>query len=180
MKGRYQMTRLAMACALAGATATLLALAACDNDGSVLEGQRCEGGGDCVDGCYCWNDICVKEGALEFSLVWTGGADLDLYVETPSGETLGWNDLSAAGGHYSVYDCWEGDCVIENGNHVEHSFFPDPPEHGVYEVFVDNYDGMDEAEFTIEVREDGSETETFTGYLPQSEISSDHYTYDYQ
>lgn len=174
------MSRIAAAALMLGVTIALMVTSACDTDGTVLEGYECADDAECVKGCYCWNDICVKEGALEFSLVWTDETDLDLYVETPTGETLGWSgELNAAGGTYSVYDCWEQDCIIEDGNHVEHVFFADSPDDGTYDVFVHNFSGLDAADFTIEVLEYGDTVTSFTGSLPDEQVSSEHYTYDY-
>ncbi len=175
------MKRLLIVGALVVASSGLSILGACDTDGQRGDtgfGEQCEETIECVVSSYCWNDICVQEGKLEFSLLWTTTTDLDLYVQTPFGDTIGWNATAAAGGYYGVTDCFQG-CEIADGNHVEHIFFPSEAAGGTYEIYAHNFDGMNAADFTIEVHKNGETVETFSGSLPASVAGSPHYEHYY-
>jgi type II secretory pathway pseudopilin PulG len=41
----------------------------------------------------------ATDDVIEVSLAWTGNADLDVWVRTPTGELIGWTGAGAGGGH---------------------------------------------------------------------------------
>lgn len=67
-------------------------------------------------------------GAIQITVAWNTGADLDLYVTDPAGETLYYNEQSrevASGGRLD-HDA-RGDCRLEQNNtRIENAFWPGP------------------------------------------------------
>ena len=68
------------------------------------------------------------------TMSWDTGADIDLYVTDPSGESLFYNShnrRSAAGGHFDQDS--RGDCREEEKiQRVENAYWPDPAPPGKY------------------------------------------------
>lgn len=83
------------------------------------------------------DDECGYEGgAIQVTLGWNSGADLDLYVTDPSGATLYYNEQhkrSNIGGHLD-HDA-RGDCRREQQNpRIENAYWPSPAHAGEYRV----------------------------------------------
>lgn len=83
------------------------------------------------------DDECGYEGgAIQVTVGWNSGADLDLYVTDPSGATLYYNELhkrSNIGGHLD-HDA-RGDCRREQQNpRIENIYWPSPAHAGRYRV----------------------------------------------
>lgn len=79
-------------------------------------------------------------GAIQITLAWNSGADLDLYVTDPAGETLFYNEQSrhvASGGHLD-HDA-RGDCRTEQAHtRIENAYWPGPRvPSGEYKVALD-------------------------------------------
>ena len=126
-------------------SALLLSMSACDDSGdeergTAEPGDPCNGTIDCTPGSICWNNICIEEGALRFSLAWTEETDLDLHIETPAGDHIYYADKMAGGGELDVDDCVGGNCTTPDGTHVENVFFDDSTENGTYTYSINNYD----------------------------------------
>lgn len=76
-----------------------------------------------------------QTGAVQITVAWDSGADIDLYVTDPSGETIYYNeqhDHSTAGGR--VDHNARGDCRRQQHPRVENAFWPTPAPLGRYEV----------------------------------------------
>ncbi len=110
-----------------------------------------------------------QDGSPRFNLTWnTTGADLDLYVTDPSGETISYqNTTSASGGELDV-DCISS-CTNENITWV------DGGPSGTYSYFVNNLSSNTES-FTIRVFDGGRIVDTKTGSVT-SDGNSPTYTY---
>lgn len=83
------------------------------------------------------DDGCGYEsGGVQITASWNSGADIDLYVTDPSGDTLYYNeqhDRTQLGGHLD--HSARGDCRREQQNQrVENAFWPLPPPTGSYRV----------------------------------------------
>jgi tRNA (guanosine-2'-O-)-methyltransferase len=83
------------------------------------------------------DDQCGYEsGAVQITVAWNSGADIDLYVTDPSGATLYYNELhkrSRIGGHLD-HDA-RGDCRKEQPNpRIENAYWPSPLRAGPYRV----------------------------------------------
>jgi uncharacterized protein YfaP (DUF2135 family) len=76
-------------------------------------------------------------GAIQITVAWNTGADIDLYVTDPAGETLFYNEQSrqvASGGQLDQ-DA-RGECRVEQEHtRIENAFWPGPRvPHGEYKV----------------------------------------------
>jgi len=90
---------------------------------------------DCPEEEACLYGLCVGAGALRFSLGWSAAnTDFDLYVQTPSGAVISYENRSADGGQLDRDDTDGGP------NSLENIFFADPAP-GDYAVWVDLYGG---------------------------------------
>lgn len=83
------------------------------------------------------DDECGYEGgAVQITVGWDSGADIDLYVTDPSGATLFYNEKhkrSRIGGHLD-HDA-RGDCRKEQQNpRIENAYWPRPAKPGAYKV----------------------------------------------
>lgn len=83
------------------------------------------------------DDGCGYEGgAVQITVGWNSGADIDLYVTDPSGATLYYNEhhkRSGIGGHLD-HDA-RGDCRREQANpRIENAYWPRPARSGNYAV----------------------------------------------
>ncbi|MCL1967350.1 MAG: hypothetical protein FWF67_05665 [Fibromonadales bacterium] len=82
----------------------------------------------------------VGSGALQVSLSWDQEDDLDLYVFTPSGEKLYWNNRSSRDGKDSLDVDANLGCRIDNPLiNSENIYFQDPLADGEYKVLVRLY-----------------------------------------
>lgn len=139
------------------------------------EGAECNGPQDCPEGATCFEGVCVGTGELRVSLSWSYVSDLDLYVETPAGDLISFENRDAGGGVLDVDDCVGGQCLDNSMTHVENIFFPMQPPVGEYRVWVNNFDGIRGGPFEILVSGDASTT--FTGTLPASAVESQVFTF---
>lgn len=144
--------------------------------GTAQPGDPCANTVDCTPGSICWNQICVGDGALRFSLSWTADTDFDLHVVTPSGTEIYYSNPSGNGGVLDVDDCVGGACTVPNGVHVENVYWTSSPPSGSYKYWVRNYDGDMSGQFQIEVSRGGSVIASKSGTLPASVTDSTHYT----
>jgi hypothetical protein len=83
------------------------------------------------------DDECGYEGgAVQITVGWNSGADIDLYVTDPSGATLYYNEQhkrSRIGGHLD-HDA-RGDCRREQQNpRIENAYWPTPARAGQYRI----------------------------------------------
>ncbi len=82
------------------------------------------------------DDGCGYEtGAVQITVAWNSGADIDLYVTDPSGETIFYNEQhaqSSAGGRLDHNA--RGDCRRQPQPRVENAFWPAPAPLGRYAV----------------------------------------------
>jgi len=121
----------------------------------------------------CANGVCVREGALRFTLTWSAATDLDLYVLTPDGVELSFNSPMGGGGNLDHDDQDGGTSAVEN-------VFFDAPAVGKYTYWVHNYDGMVPATFSVEVFRNGVSVAKQSGSLPAADIISSQYTVQVQ
>lgn len=139
------------------------------------EGAECNGPQDCPEGATCFEGVCVGTGELRISLSWDYVSDLDLYVQTPAGDLISFENRDAGGGVLDVDDCVGGECLDNSMTHVENIFFPMQPQVGEYRVWVNNFDGIRGGPFEIQVS--GEASASFTGTLPASAVESQVFTF---
>lgn len=137
-----------------------------------------------------WSMGCASGGravepppALEFRLVWSGRADLDLHVRTPLGREVWYVDpRSISGGRLSE------DCNVTPGDEC-----PEPVESiawpqgtaptGVYEYWVRLMHPRETAlpvTFTVAVIQDGGTVRSHRSELSAPGASSDRWTWTYE
>ena len=58
----------------------------------------------CGSGKKCVNGACIGSGPMRFTLTWDTGADIDIHVDTPCGETIWYKNKKACGGQLDVDD----------------------------------------------------------------------------
>jgi hypothetical protein len=97
--------------------------------------EKCDAVDDDCNGVI--DDACGYEGgAVQITVGWNSGADIDLYVTDPSGSTLYYNEQhkrSRIGGHLD-HDA-RGDCRREQRNpRIENAYWPAPARKGKYGV----------------------------------------------
>jgi hypothetical protein len=82
--------------------------------------------------------VCVGSGQLRFSSTWSRPGDIDVWVTTPSGATIGWQRQTADGGRQDKDDT--------SGTGPENIYWEVTPVSGVYSVCVaTNYMGPNAA-----------------------------------
>ena len=139
------------------------------------DGAECNGPRECPEGATCFEGVCVGTGALRVSLSWDYVSDLDLYVLTPAGDQISFENQNAGGGVLDVDDCVGGGCLDNSMTHVENIFFPMQPPVGEYRVWINNFDGRRGGPFEIQVS--GETSATFTGTMPASAVDSQVFTF---
>jgi hypothetical protein len=97
--------------------------------------EECNGLDDDCNGII--DDDCGYEtGAVQVTVSWNSGADIDLYVTDPSGSMLYYNEhhnRSPIGGHLDHNA--RGDCRREQQNpRIENAYWPPPARAGKYKV----------------------------------------------
>lgn len=129
------------------------------------DGPACEGGG--LDG---------EDGNPRFNLQFTnsGNVDLDLYVQTPGGQIISYNNTNVQGGTLDV------DCACGDDCNQENVFWENGPS-GTYTFWVDYFgdcgSGSPSSNFTIKVMNNNNVVMTKTGTLSSGE--STHWTYNH-
>jgi hypothetical protein len=129
--------------------AAVLALAASTSDGGGGDtpvGQSCSEDEECVQGSLCFNQFCVGDGVLRFSLSWSVDSDFDLHVMTPRGSHIYWSSTSGDGGTLDVDQCVSS---CGEGGHVENIVFPEMAPLGQYQAWVENFSGHSAGSFTL-------------------------------
>ena len=139
------------------------------------EGAECNGPQDCPEEATCFEGVCVGTGELRISLSWDYVSDLDLHVRTPAGDEISFENRSVGGGVLDVDDCVGASCLDNSMTHVENIYFPMQPPVGVYQVWVNNFDGRRGGPFEISVS--GEASTTFTGTLPAAAVESQVFTF---
>lgn len=140
------------------------------DEGEIPEGLECIDDDDCEEGQACFEGICVGTGKLRFSLSWTAATDFDLHLQAPDGTTIDFANPHNAWADLDVDDCVDGECLNPDMPHVENIFLTDGAPRGTYSVFVNNFNGGAEGEYTIEVA--GDVSAVFTGVVPAVELAS--------
>jgi hypothetical protein len=91
------------------------------------------------------DDCGYETGAVQVTISWNSGADIDLYVTDPSGSTLYYNEQhnrSRIGGHHDHNA--RGDCRREQQNaRVENAYWPAPAHAGKYRVALHYFSPCD-------------------------------------
>ncbi|MCC7109808.1 MAG: hypothetical protein IT382_11005 [Deltaproteobacteria bacterium] len=126
----------------------------------VTSGDECTTDSDCGQNAECESGTCVGVGLLQVTLTFEVDADYDLHVITPSGEEIYFGNTDASGGTLDVDQCI---VACGPGTHVENVFFNDGVENGLYQAWVENFDGRQGGAFRIEVS--GAATTQLTGVL---------------
>lgn len=130
---------------------------------------ECIAESECEDNQACFEGVCVGTGSLRFSLSWNVLTDFDIHALTPAGDHLHYAIPRASRGFLDVDDCVDNTCVDNMGVHVENIFFEFDAPRGDYEVWVQNFNGAQAGEYTIEVA--GVVDEIFTGHLAAIEAT---------
>jgi hypothetical protein len=133
---------------------------------------------ECSTGQTCFEETCVGDGGLRFSLTWNVDTDFDLYVRLPDRRTvINFVNTSAMGGMLDVDDCFQS-CRRPGGPHVENVFFLTDAPPGRYEYWVSNPGVTMPDDFVIEVSVAGVVQATQTGSLAAFRLESPHYTFE--
>jgi hypothetical protein len=136
-----------------------------DQDPTAVEpGVECTIPQDCGEDQTCYQGVCVGTGTVRISLAWNVVTDLDLHVRVPNGEWISYQMAITPYGQLDVDDCVSGECLDQNGTHVENVFLDGNAPRGTYGIMIANFDGRHGADYTIEVA--GEATGLFAGYLP--------------
>jgi len=79
-----------------------------------------------------------SSGNIQITMYWNTGADLDLYVTDPAGETISYSHTETASGGHLDHDA-RGQCnSSQENNTIENVFWNNPnPPSGTYQVAVD-------------------------------------------
>lgn len=83
-----------------------------------------------------------QSGNIQITLAWNTGADLDMYVTDPNGETISYSETTSSSGGVLDQDA-RGACnPNQPNNNIENVFWQqDNPPQGVYSVEVNYWDG---------------------------------------
>ncbi len=83
-----------------------------------------------------------NSGNIQVTLAWQGGADLDMYVRDPNGETISYNHRRSQSGGHLDQDA-RGQCNPDQPNNtIENVYWNQPnPPRGIYSVQVHYWDG---------------------------------------
>ena len=99
-------------------------------------------------------------------------------MRLPSGAEIDYTNPSHPTGQLDIDDCVLV-CSNFNGPHIENVFFTDDAQHGTYEVWVVNFNGLRSTDFYVEVAGDGV-MEQWDGHLDNvSGYESTHWTFEY-
>jgi hypothetical protein len=140
-----------------------------DTTAGIDPDAECVAPSECADDQTCFEGVCVGTGSVRVSLSWSVVTDLDLHVQTPTGEWMSYQNPITAYGELDVDDCVAGTCVNPDGVHVENVFLNENAPRGTYSVLIVNFDGRAEAGYTVEVA--GEAFASFEGVLPGYEYS---------
>ena len=122
-------------------------------------------------------------GNPRFNLQFTNGTktDLDLYVETPNGNLIYFDNLSADNGKLDV-DCLCDDCP--NGPNENVYWTPGTAPKGNYKVYVKYYGDCDNSnatsDYTLRIMNNSTIIKTYNGTLSPSNTKSPVYTFNFQ
>jgi hypothetical protein len=129
-----------------GAAVLALAASTSDGGGDTPVGGSCSGDEECVPGSLCFNQFCVGNGVLRFSLSWTVDSDFDLHVMTPRGSHIYWSTTTGDGGTLDVDQCVSS---CGEGSHVENIVFREDAPLGQYQYWVENFSGHSAGSFQL-------------------------------
>lgn len=99
-------------------------------------------------------EISLETGALTATLTWEGEADLNLFIQTPTGYTVSWANPSEPEGGTLQIDSNTG-CETPTAQPIEHIYWADDTERGDYIIWVwyqDECRMANDTEFTLTVR----------------------------
>lgn len=138
-----------------------------------MPGDSCSEDDECVEGSLCFNNYCVGDGVLRFSVTWSVDSDFDLHVMTPGGTHLSWEMKSGAGGALDVDQC-VSNCGV--GTHVENIVFAEGAALGQYGAWVENFNGRSAGPFTLHIEGVGLNISPATESLPATSgaVSATH------
>lgn len=125
------------------------------------------------------DDLVGRDGNPRFNLVYTNQAnvDMDLFVKTPSGAIIYYDNTTADSGTLDV-DCWCEACVDGPNENVYWESGTAPT--GTYEYWVKYYENCGAAgavsNYTLKVTRNGTVLETKTGSL-SAVGDSEHWTF---
>lgn len=139
-----------------------------DPDSTTDPDAECQVPEDCGDDQTCYQGVCVGTGSVRVSLSWNVVTDLDLHVLTPSGEWISYQNPLTNYGQLDVDDCVAGNCINQDGTHVENVFLDANAPRGTYGVMVVNFDGREGADYAVEVA--GDVSAQYTGFLQSTEF----------
>jgi hypothetical protein len=130
-------------------------------------GESCEDDLGCAAGHNCYEGTCVGSGEFRVSLSWMEATDLDLHVLTPDGIEISYLDPQHPFAHLDVDDCVAGRCRNAEGPHVENIVFEPDAARGLYQIWVENFDGRSATAYAIEVT--GDTEGHWNGELPEEQ-----------
>lgn len=128
-------------------------------------GYDCASTSECQQGLVCFENICVGEGQLRFSLTWTVPSDFDIHLIGPgSPQEVFYGNRSAGGARLDVDACIRAaQCRPTN---VENIYYSSTPPAGTYTVYVVNFNGASAGAFRLNVSGGLVPNQQFTGSLP--------------
>jgi uncharacterized protein YfaP (DUF2135 family) len=142
---------------------------AVDDPQAFQSGGSCKDNAQCQPGTVCFNNYCVGQGSLRFSLAFTVDSDFDLHVQPPGANEIYYAQRDGGGGRLDVDQCVDP-CGV--GSHVENVFFQTPA-NGNYQFWVVNYEARASGPFEVFVEAPGRFSQRYSGFLnPPSGSSS--------
>lgn len=136
------------------------------------QGKECTNRTQCSTDEVCRQHNCLEDGNVKITVSWTSNADVDLHVLTPKGNEISADIadvITADGGKISFDQCQGESCKSDtrtvNFPHVEHVVWVhgEPVVKGKYKVWVENFNGVAAADFTIVFEKPSGEKEFKTG-----------------
>jgi uncharacterized protein YfaP (DUF2135 family) len=117
--------------------------------------------------------VTVGTGELQVSVAWDAPSDVDLWLDTPSEESIGYSNKTGTNGEELDLDS-NPSCTID-GTNQENITVPVVAS-GEYRVRVNYYDDCGEAEtdYVVTVRAKGREPQVFEGSFVPEDDGADH------
>lgn len=121
------------------------------------------------------NNAGAKDGVITISMLWSTTDDMDIHVRTPSGEEVSYSNPFAAGGELDV-DMQVAEPFVAHP--VENIYFTDP-EHGTYEVWIDNFTNRTakDTKVLVRVKIAGRQTKEYYVMVGESGVQVCTFTY---
>ena len=129
-----------------------------------------------------FSSLVGADGVLRFNLRFSNETevDLDIFVDTPGGETIYWDNKEDSSGGQLDVDCLCNSCDLGPSENIYWDYGGEAP-HGTYTITVDYFNPCDWAvgvdpssDYTLLVMQSGSVIEEYTGTLDSRDDSHEY------